>query len=231
MKKACIVITTLTYILILASLVFVGSMVSRSYEVRTMLRTKYMIPASFADDSYTSAMRARYGETPPQNIYIADIRGDKCIIVYSYTDSTNGLIGDPSLYSGVLSFADNVPLSSLSYDEVKVENARKKNNNFQLDEYHHDCVLVFHGFHDYTRYYYSDSSNGYPGACILGKHKYTTNNFFFKELLVFLGVNVIFYGIAAYLSSRKRSATVPYVILTVINGILFLVPFIHAFRA
>ncbi len=55
--------------------------------------------------------------------------------------------------------------------------------------------------------------------------------FFFKELLVFLGVNVIFYGIAAYLSSRKRSATVPYVILTVINGILFLVPFIHVFRA
>ena len=234
MKKACIIFTTLAYILILASLVFVGSMIPRNRSIRTLFKTKYMIPAVITDNSVILGMRSRYGETPPPNVYIVEIRGDKCVIMYNYADSTNGLLGYQYYYpysDDLLSFADNVPLSSLSYDEVKVEDARKKNNNFQFDEYRHDSVIVFHGISDQHTYYYSDSSTGYPDACLLGKHKYTINNFFFKELLIFLGVNVIFYGVAIYLSSRKRSATVPYAILTVINGILFLVPFIHAFRA
>ena len=221
MKKACIIISALTCILIIVTLFVQGnSFPSQKYH-GVLYRSEYMIPAVLTDETgvFWYSHFGKNGKfkkiSTPMQVYIADLKGDECIIMNK----------DDIPFSDI-TFADNVPLSSLQYDEAEVEKARKKKNRFQYDCYSESEVIVFHGEKDHKTYRYKDSK-GYPFASLLGKQKYTTNNLFFKELILFAGTNALFVGIISYLYFRKRSATPQYIMLMILNGIMALVPIIY----
>lgn len=239
MKKVSIFVTILVLIFIAASFYpnekvdynsrrSFGPSYRSDYSIRALLIDPYAVEWEPMNGRvHTSAplskedAEAIFGDSDyepvyePEEVRIININGDKCTLLYSS--------GEPDFYR---TFAKDVPLSALQYDEKKVEKARKKKNHFRMELYGLDRVTVINGDGSSKSYTFSEYDDDFTNR-IYGVYNYSYNRFFFRELLTFVGINTLLYVIAFVLSSRKRSPTIPYVILIALNAILSIAPLLY----
>ena len=192
-------------------------------------KTDYEIPATLNDNSHVdwqNVGHAKYvyfvadGQVyEPEEVTIINVSGETCTIVKEFES-----IGK--------TYADGVPLADLSYDSDLVDEAKKTDNNFQIDIYHGSSVTVDHGNGD-TKFYSVSYGEDYPEECLQHKEKM---NVHFPIVccfaIAFVAINAVL-GIVILINTKlKKPVNVPCVIATVINVIILIFPvyyLLHSF--
>ena len=230
MKKVYISVLSIALVVMIVALAysfFNGYTTTEPYGC--CYKTDYEIPATLNDNSHVDWQNvggAKHvyfvadGQVyEPEEVTIINVSGETCTIVKEFES-----IGK--------TYADGVPLADLSYDSDLVDEAKKTDNNFQIDIYHGSSVTVDHGNGD-TKFYSVSYGEDYPEECLQHKEKM---NVHFPIVccfaIAFVAINAVL-GIVILINTKlKKPVNIPCVIATVINVIILIFPvyyLLHSF--
>ena len=241
MKKVCKIVFIIASVFILLSVLFVLFMTSwKPSDVMPfgiVYKSSYEIPAKINDrkglywhpvghwspvtgplDELYDMFDDEYVPDPPENIRIINIYGPYCTIMADFSSA-----GDDKS-----SYADNVPLSKLSYDPVMVGIAKFVPNDYQVDNYYPGHIVVDKGGGNITTFSGSyPKVEDLPDVCLAKVSLMESAILKLLPYVIFFALsNLIFWAVIKIRSGADKSVTIPCVILTIINLALILIPLI-----